>query len=863
MSWGLQRDSLLRQPAPLSVYQHLSTFYALTPHAEKEESLNALPQSIRRKLFDNINELAGQPPGSDYGRIHIFKSLSRLQLAVQKVALDLFRSLTPDQRREIVEGVWLRGSFPNVDDLSQLENYVADNPPLLLKIMHGSLGDLTPELQQSLTTWIGEGGPEEKRAVAGDVIIDFLRNPENNKIDLQFLGLTSLPPIFGCYPFVLRLEELNLSHNNLATLPEQIGKLGRLKVLDLSFNHTLHKLPIGMLRLPNACEVNIENTRILELILERLPGTENLDPILEIDVLKDLLFYFLFPGDLTAELEQILTTWVAEGLPDEQRPEAGNRIIEFLKDTEKNELVLAGLGLRSLPPIFDSLPFILRLNRLDLSDNRLTAVPKQIGRLRNLRALALNYNQLILLPEEICQLENLQYLSAINNRLAALPENIGRLRQLHFLQLEGNYLNVLPEKLGQLERLHSLCLNDNQLTYLPEKIGELKNLRILNLSSNLNLRQFPNGLLELSNDCEVNIENTQLFELAHHSLRKIPIPSSSTFTISAIRRHSLFFPFPGDLTFEIEQILSIWEREGEPGELKSQAKNRVINFLRNTQENELSFNGLGLKSLPPIFDYPPLVSRLRNLILSYNDLSLLPEEIGLLENLIHLSVDNNRLTVLSKQIGYLQNLEYLSLNNNQLTALPEQIGHLRNLEHLDLDNNQLIRLPELIGWLQSLKKLLLKHNQLILLPKQIGLLNKLSSLQIDNNRLTGLPETINGLWNLRELTLSGNQLTTLPKEIEGLCNLRKLDLSSNTNLKKLPIGFFELPDDCKVDIQSTWLSEYVSDYLRSNPNMLAPFGPVLGLDMLKARFPLALFWQMHPIETNNSNTRRRSGRGSF
>ena len=84
----LQGESLSRESPPLSVYQHLLTFYICTPHEKKEESLNALPESVRRKLFDTINELAKYPPGANYGRIHVFKSLSQLQLAVQKVALD-------------------------------------------------------------------------------------------------------------------------------------------------------------------------------------------------------------------------------------------------------------------------------------------------------------------------------------------------------------------------------------------------------------------------------------------------------------------------------------------------------------------------------------------------------------------------------------------------------------------------------------------------------------------------------------------------------------------------------------------------------------------------------------------------------
>lgn len=58
---------------------------------------------------------------------------------------------------------------------------------------------------------------------------------------------------------------------------------------------------------------------------------------------------------------------------------------------------------------------------LDLNENQLTTLPKEIGKLQNLQELGLSGNQLITLPKEIGQLKNLRWLSLKNNT-ALIPQ---------------------------------------------------------------------------------------------------------------------------------------------------------------------------------------------------------------------------------------------------------------------------------------------------------------------------------------------------------------------------------------------------------------------------------------------------------
>jgi len=68
---------------------------------------------------------------------------------------------------------------------------------------------------------------------------------------------------------------------------------------------------------------------------------------------------------------------------------------------------------------------------LNLSNNRLTTLPNDIGNLCSLNELFLQYNCLTRLPDSICDLSMLEELDVKNNRLSELP---GKLLQCKLLQ---------------------------------------------------------------------------------------------------------------------------------------------------------------------------------------------------------------------------------------------------------------------------------------------------------------------------------------------------------------------------------------------------------------------------------------------
>jgi len=77
---------------------------------------------------------------------------------------------------------------------------------------------------------------------------------------------------------------------------------------------------------------------------------------------------------------------------------------------------------------------------------------------------------------------------------------------------------------------------------------------------------------------------------------------------------------------------------------------------------------------------------------------------------------------LPEEIGLLSNLKVLSLSGNQLSSLPKSISKLEKLQVLDVSNNRLTdKVVDDIGKLPSLREIKLSNNLLSVFPD--GLLN--------------------------------------------------------------------------------------------------------------------------------------------
>ncbi|KTT14215.1 protein kinase [Pseudomonas oryzihabitans] len=146
------------------------------------------------------------------------------------------------------------------------------------------------------------------------------------------------------------------------------------------------------------------------------------------------------------------------------------------------------------------------LEILDLSDNQLTRLPADLGRLHRLRILFCSGNPFSELPEVLgtlpnlemigfkaCQLQRvsatalppkLRWLILTDNQIQALPEALGERPALQKLMLAGNRLEALPASMANLHQLELLRLSANRFTALPSAILDLPRLTWLAYGDN-------------------------------------------------------------------------------------------------------------------------------------------------------------------------------------------------------------------------------------------------------------------------------------------------------------------------------------------------------------------------------------------
>lgn len=172
----------------------------------------------------------------------------------------------------------------------------------------------------------------------------------------------------------------------------------------------------------------------------------------------------------------------------------------------------------------------------------------------------------------------------------------------------------------------------------------------------------------------------------------------------------------------------------------------------------------------------------RNLDVSSNALTFLPENFGNLQISSHLYLHHNYLEHLPNSFYSIQ-VVYLDMSNNQLIEFMPDKMSFNNLVLLDLSYNNLAIFPDIA--LPKLTKLLLRHNQLENLYPNFSLYKQLTQLDLSNNSLQALPESLCILPELTDLDVSYNQLSLLLTELSWP-KLKKLNLSHNTQLKNLP-----------------------------------------------------------------------------
>ncbi len=188
---------------------------------------------------------------------------------------------------------------------------------------------------------------------------------------------------------------------------------------------------------------------------------------------------------------------------------------------------------------------------------------------------------------------------------------------------------------------------------------------------------------------------------------------------------------------EFENLLSLLESTTED------SFRLGLILAQNYQEEFKNYFGCQLKDLEKLINIlvkedkyhfeTPLTS-FEKIGLVGMKIKIVPKAIYMLKRLKDLRLSYNQITSISTKIGNLKNVETLDLCHNHLEKIPSQIGKLKNLKYLYLDHNNIEKIPPEIGKLENIKHLDLSCNQIKYLPEEICNLKNLTLLYLQKNR---------------------------------------------------------------------------------------------------------------------------------
>lgn len=168
-----------------------------------------------------------------------------------------------------------------------------------------------------------------------------------------------------------------------------------------------------------------------------------------------------------------------------KRLQISENLTEFPNEifTLADSLEILDLSNNQLSELPNNLPELTNLKVLFCSNNQFNELPKVLAACPKLEMIGFKSNRIKHFAENSLPLKT-RWLILTDNQLTALPRSIGDLTQLKKLMLAGNQLQNLPKEIQHCHNLELVRLSANQLTSLPNELLNLPKLSWLAFSGN-------------------------------------------------------------------------------------------------------------------------------------------------------------------------------------------------------------------------------------------------------------------------------------------------------------------------------------------------------------------------------------------
>lgn len=280
-----------------------------------------------------------------------------------------------------------------------------------------------------------------------------------------------------------KLREFYYSFGNLTnTLPDSIGNLTDLKIFDI-FGCSLESLPESFGNLKSLKRFWVSEIR--SNIPESFCNLENLEDF-------SMTMYSSHMTNLPASFGKLkrLKTLTLRGASDILT------LPDSFGDLDSLQTLIWSGSIKKLPDSFGNLK---NIGIIEIQ-GELGTLPESFSNLKTLKDLIIGSPQKhsnFTLPDNFDGLTSLDELRLEHVTTPKLPISIGNLKSLISLEIFDCGLETVPASIVNLQSLKKLKLIMNNLTSIPSDIGKLQNLELLNVSTN-KLDSLPASVRDLN-----------------------------------------------------------------------------------------------------------------------------------------------------------------------------------------------------------------------------------------------------------------------------------------------------------------------------------------------------------------------------